>query len=161
VEGRIGNAARFPSSGIEVPLNLKDRMKDSFTFSFWAKSDSGPTGVLINLNELNGFSLDMEGESIRVNAQNKWSYGGNFNGLMITSWTHLAITGDGKTMVIYRDGMPIMSLPTNKPLNFGGTLKMGKGFSGAFDDLRIYNQALDASTIQLLYLKGCDVRKTN
>ena len=154
VPGKIGKAARLGSDGVKVPLNLKDALRNGCTFSFWVKSDPKLNGILLNLNELSGLSLDFQGDSLRLNAQGRWSFGGNVYASMVTSWTHLAITIDRKTMAFYRDGMPVMTLPVDKPINFAGPLTLGKGFSGAFDDLRIYNNPLDAATIQRIYLKG-------
>ena len=47
-------------------------------------------------------------------------------------------------------------MPSSGKISFHDTLELGGGgyggFSGDYDDLKIYNKALDADTVQKLYL---------
>ena len=49
-----------------------------------------------------------------------------------------------------------MTIPVTGKTSFRDSFKLGGGgyggFTGSFDDLRIYNKALDADTVQKLYL---------
>jgi hypothetical protein len=102
-----------------------------------------------------GFSLDFVQGSLRFNGQEKWFYGGTHNASMLGDWTHFAVTYDGQSMTVYRDGYVILTLPAAKVPNFGDKFQLGgSGFNGCFDDLRIYNQALDRETVQKLYWSG-------
>jgi hypothetical protein len=69
-------------------------------------------------------------------------------------WTHLAVTYDGTTLNIYRNGTQTASTPTTiNPQTSTNTLQIGASqwgeyFPGAIDDVRIYNRALAQSEIQ-------------
>lgn len=72
--------------------------------------------------------------------------------LPIGSWAHEAITWDGTTARIYRDGIEVASgawqpgTKTDAPVNIGisaRSLTTNLMFHGALDDVRIYNYAFD------------------
>ncbi len=70
-------------------------------------------------------------------------------------WQHLAITCDGTTATMYRDGEQFNSgsftlgSMTDAGLQIGsGYINGGGPFNGAVDDVRIYNHALTAEEIQ-------------
>jgi glucose/arabinose dehydrogenase len=75
--------------------------------------------------------------------------------LPLNTWTHLAITYDGATLRIYRNGVQDSSVAASgtlttsaNPLRLGGNMVWGEYFAGRIDDVRIYNQARSAAQIQ-------------
>jgi hypothetical protein len=151
--GHLNNAVQLSGAPLVVPLNLKPKIDRAFTVAFWIKSDPNPEGNLINANIVFGFSLDMVQGSIRFNAQEKWFYGGTNNASMLGDWTHFAITSDGKTLTVYRDGYLMLTAPAEKAPQFAETLVLGgDGFHGMFDDFRVYDRALDHESVQRLSL---------
>ena len=76
------------------------------------------------------------------------------NPLPLNTWSHLAATYDGATMILYVNGVQVASqtqsgaLSTSTdPLTIGGN-SSGEAFAGIIDEVRIYNRALNASAIQ-------------
>ncbi len=77
------------------------------------------------------------------------------------AWTHVAVVFDGATgeFRVYKDGIsvatsgnfPVGAIPdTTTPVHIGYRRLGGEHFSGALDELRIYNRALSTTEIQTL-----------
>jgi hypothetical protein len=74
------------------------------------------------------------------------------------SWCHLAGVYDGSTVQIYVNGTLESSvafsgtvLQVAQPLCIGRYGTVGEAVNGLVDDLRLYNRALSAAEIQILY----------
>jgi hypothetical protein len=74
-------------------------------------------------------------------------------------WTHLAVTFDGSSIRLYRDGSQILSesadggiATSGGPLRVGGTGLWREWFAGTIDEVRVYNRPLTAGEI------GADMR---
>jgi hypothetical protein len=153
--GCVNQAVRVKKDALVAPLKLKDKIDKIFTVACWVKADPNPDGTVMDFNSVWGFSLDFVQGSLRFNGQEKWFYGGTHNATMLGDWTHFAVTYDGQNMTVYRDGYVLLTLPATKVPVFGDKFQLGgNGFNGCFDDLRIYNQALDRETVQKLYWSG-------
>jgi Concanavalin A-like lectin/glucanases superfamily len=70
-------------------------------------------------------------------------------------WTHLAVTWDGRTVVLYIDGKAVVTAPlsgtmpaSSRPLRFGGNTVWPEWFKGQLDEIRIYNRALTAAEVK-------------
>ena len=77
--------------------------------------------------------------------------------LPINTWTHLALTYNGSTLTLYRNGVAVANSnvsgtlsPTTLNLQIGGS-QFGEYFKGLIDEVRIYNRALTATEIQAIY----------
>ena len=75
--------------------------------------------------------------------------------LALNTWTHLAATYDGATLVFYVNGVQVSSLAqtgnivtSGNPLQIGGDSIYGQYFQGSIDEVRVYNVALTAAQIQ-------------
>jgi VCBS repeat-containing protein len=76
--------------------------------------------------------------------------------LPLNTWTHLAVTYDGTTMVMYVNGTAVRSAlrsgtiqGSTGVLHLGGNAVWGgEFFGGLLDEVRIYNRALSAEEIQ-------------
>ena len=151
-------AVNVPKSGLVVPLNLKGLLDQDATFSFWVKSNSTPNaGDVISVNSFDGFTLSLQQGSLNLNAMHKWVNGGSMSSSLLTGWTYYAITIDGKALRLYCNGRLLLTLPASKKIAFADKFVLGGGsyggFPGSFGDLRLYKVALDADTIQNIYLK--------
>jgi hypothetical protein len=76
-------------------------------------------------------------------------------GLPLNTWTHLAVTYDGRVLQLYVNGMVVGSkAQTGAVPASSGVLRMGgngiwpEWFSGRLDDVRVYNRALTQTEIQ-------------
>jgi hypothetical protein len=74
--------------------------------------------------------------------------------LPVNAWSHLAGTYDGAMLRLYVNGTLVATKAasgsiavTANPLRFGGNAIWGEWFSGALDDLRVYNRALTGGEI--------------
>lgn len=75
--------------------------------------------------------------------------------LPASTWVHVAVTYDGTTVRLYRDGTQVatraqtgnMAVGTGA-LSIGGNTKWGEWFAGQIDELRVYNTALTAAQVQ-------------
>jgi chitodextrinase len=71
------------------------------------------------------------------------------------TWTHLAVTYDGTTLLLYVNGVQVSSLgrtgnivTSTNPLQIGGDSFFGQYFNGIIDEVRVYNVALTPEEIQ-------------
>ena len=129
---------------------------DNYTISLWAKpASSGTYEAMFSSydNSNNGFQIDLNGNNFHI----RKSSGGNIvlSTAQLDVWTFIAFTYDGTNSIAY-----INSVRDNE--SSGGTtefnrFRIGRNrsgstyFSGAIDELRIYNRALTASEIASLY----------
>ena len=129
---------------------------DNYTISLWAKpASSGTYEAMFSSydNSNNGFQIDLNGNNFHI----RKSSGGNIvlSTAQLEVWTFIAFTYDGTNSIGY-----INSVSDNE--SSGGTtefnrFRIGRNrsgstyFSGAIDELRIYNRALTASEIASLY----------
>jgi glucose/arabinose dehydrogenase len=74
--------------------------------------------------------------------------------LPANAWSHLAYTWDGATARMYVNGTQVASAAltgtaktSSLPLRIGGNAVWGEWFSGAIDEVRVYNRALSAAEI--------------
>ncbi len=73
-------------------------------------------------------------------------------------WIHVAVTWDGETMRIYKNGVEVGSLAKGGTLSTDSTAKVAIGnqpagtgdrpFDGLIDDVRIYSRAMSAAQVQ-------------
>ena len=75
--------------------------------------------------------------------------------LALNTWTHIATTYDGATLLFYVNGVQVSSLAqtgdivtSSNPLQIGGDSIYGQYFQGTIDEVRVYNTALTAAQIQ-------------
>jgi chitodextrinase len=75
--------------------------------------------------------------------------------LPANTWTHLAATYDGMTLVLYVNGVVASRLAVSdslttstNPLQIGGDPAFGQYFQGNIDEVRVYNRALTQPQIQ-------------
>jgi concanavalin A-like lectin/glucanase superfamily protein/lysyl oxidase/Calx-beta domain-containing protein len=77
--------------------------------------------------------------------------------LPVNTWTHLALTYNGSTLTLYRNGAVVATqsasgsmLKSGLPLRIGGDTVYGEFMQGRIDEVRIYNRALSASEINTI-----------
>lgn len=152
--GVIGNAMNVSSNGIVVPFDLNFLVSDTnqeMTLSFWVKSETKPwMGEVVGAGL---FSLGLQQAGLNFHAMRQSE---PLSSSPLTGWTHYTITVDGKSVILYCNGTPQVTIPANGKISFAKSIQLGGGpyggFTGSYDSLRVYNKALDADTVQKLYL---------
>jgi len=129
-----------------------------FTIACWLKTRSNPwMGGLVNVEGIIG--TEFVQSSLRVNMVRALS--DNWPSTMLSSWTHLAFTGDGKQLCAYRNGVLISSAPLPEGATFGWGKKFSFGGKGSYGDAEVtvqnvyfYNAAFTPQAVNDLYLWG-------
>jgi hypothetical protein len=165
--GKYGGALYFNGTTSYVNLGAFDVPGSALTISAWFKADSYPGDPRIvskatSIAEADHYFMLSVASGKYLRSRLKTS--GTTKTLVASStslqtgvWIHGAVTYDGSTMRIYKDGLQIASLAVSGSINTSGSVPVWIGrnpdgtntFHGIIDDVRIYSRALTASEIQL------------
>jgi len=174
-DGKFGSAMKFDGVNDYVVTNPVNQASytDKLTVSAWVKRVSTSVGVLkIYVStqvSANGFEL-YQGNmapgipvyAAIVKDSGAWATCFNYTptGFAddLNTWAHLAMTYNGSTLVLYRNGVAIGSDGCSGNIQFGsganysvGGLYGGYAVNGSIDEVRIWNRSLSAAEIQQQY----------
>lgn len=161
--GKYGNALSFNGTSSLVTVNDSTSLDltTGLTLEAWVYPTAvgGWKSILLKPQGTTGLCYALQGSSaaagvpslgLSVSASNLMAP----NPLPLNTWSHLAATYDGSTMVLYVNGVQVASqaqtgtLSTSTDaLTIGGDVA-GEDWAGSIDEVRIYNRALSASEIQ-------------
>ncbi|MGH1435762.1 MAG: LamG-like jellyroll fold domain-containing protein [Lewinella sp.] len=154
--------------GAAVAPNSAALQTDATTVAFWVKANSFPVSgeayLLSNGGWQERWKISMPNHGKPVWTTHTASCCNDLDSgtpLTLDTWTHLAMVHDatnGKDLIYLngslaneRDAAGALA-KTKYPLGIGhDPIDGGSFFDGAIDDLRIYNEALDATAIAALY----------
>jgi hypothetical protein len=162
VAGKIGQGLSFNGGNyVDIPAPGAN-FSNGYTVHLWIKTDNingapvsafsdGYYGIAYygwdgDLSEWWGYNTD-------------WTYV-NVGMLADNQWHAYACTYDLSYMTSYRDGVQVQQKPYqnltigNSPIQIGKDTRGGSYFSGAVDDVRVYNRALSAEEVKRLYNMG-------
>jgi hypothetical protein len=131
---------------------------DSYTISLWAKPASSGTyeAMFSSYDDPDkGFQIDLDGSNFHI--RKAGASGGNIvlSAAQLEVWTFIAFTYDGTNSIGYINDNITVSDPGGTTefnrFRIGKNRNGGTHFTGAIDELRIYNRALTASEISSLY----------
>ena len=162
--GKFGNALVFDgtSSLVTIPDSSSLHLKSAMTLEAWVNPSIAVVAqrdVIAKGSDdyfLRGFSSGGggPGAGATLDSSNITSYGREQ--LPANTWTHLAVTYDGSALHLYQNGREVSSrfyrgniAESLNPLQVGGNTLLGQYFSGAIDELRIYNVALTRTQIRM------------
>lgn len=169
VPGKFGNAHMSGAfSGVKVYDDNGGMLPDGHhhhTLSFWVMPTQPDLGRTILATKGSGsFTHQIDLNTDGTLSVYGWPFGitwSNPKPLVAEKWHHIAITF-GDDIRLYLDGEEIqrMSHPTGAlrqmdqmeltEISMGNRLDLSDGFVGAFDDLRVFDQALTQAQIQAL-----------
>lgn len=166
--GVLGQAQSFSGSRyINVPSNTSLELQNQGTISFWIKryilnEQSLAVSKKATWDNSNGYEVETGRTLVRVLAKgNDWADDTSTDiGSLDFAWHHVVSVIDNTTVQIYVDGQA-MSMTDNvvlglnadaQALHFGNRSGDNGGqFTGALDEVKIYNRALSSSEVQNLY----------
>jgi fibronectin type 3 domain-containing protein len=160
--GKYGNALLFGGSGsyVTIPDSPSLELTTGMTLEAWVN----PAGVNSNWRDVIYKGIDNyylsatsshgsvpDGEAL-VGGVHVEAFG--TSALAVNTWTHLAATYDGTAVRLYVNGVQVSStaftgniVTSTNPLQIGGDTIYGQFFTGAIDEVRIYNVALTPTQI--------------
>ncbi len=163
----ISEEARFQSyrylefpdgeAGATVDITKKSlgAGSENFTLELWVNPSGTVSGTLIDLSS---WSLALEDNGLVLDLPQ-----GPISGTDITdgSWSHIALVTDGREVTVYQNGLTTVSSELSEPLGITGKLKLGGGFRGKLDELRLRTKAISPEGVSfdrpLDYLLGFPV----
>jgi len=164
--GRIGNALYFDgiNDSITIPDSNSLDLSGSFTFSAWVNPVSTFTDFRSILVKNYKYFLYASGAGYCGDGSPLGGFSEVTNQtvcqpspLPANAWTYLALSYNGSTLTLYRDGIPVATSNATGALSATtGTLQIGASqfgeyFQGLIDEVRIYKRALTDTEIQTIY----------
>lgn len=139
----------------------------NFTISAWIKKDAVISLYNFIVRHMNtgsgtsGYGLLISNNNIELWLGSSASFFGRIivlNQVVENNWHHIVGTWDGTTAKIYNNNVEVKSeIPVGTINDWTGNLVMGSDydatffFDGTIDEVRLYNRALSADEITLLY----------
>lgn len=176
VNGKVDKALEFNGENfVHIPGSdtLDFDGAEAITVAAWINADSdspvigvvaGCCGTIVAQRDVNGWALRFDGRNAGnelefiTHTQQGWQGDGGF-GIPVFDkgeWHHLVGIVDENKKYIYADGKLAKEENFNGPMQIGGTEhEIGKasdgGFVGLIDEVVIYNKALSAKEVEMLY----------
>jgi hypothetical protein len=163
---------------VVVPDSAPLRIGGSITLAMWVKHTTVPTssGMMYylekGLDDHDNYGIGIQGTTSgskmffefedSLGVYHHFQQSGSTT-LTANEWVHIALTFDDANNIarFYRDGMEVGSVAVTQSMNGGLSQPLHIGrenmtgfewpFSGAMDDLRIYNRALSLSAVTALF----------
>src|SRR5262249_20434970 len=161
--GKYGSALTFNGTNarVYVPNSQSLQLTGGMTLEAWVNPttvSSAWRDVIYKGNDNYYLEGTSDSSSRPAGGGTFAAVGGNAfgsSGLAPGAWSHLALTYDGTTLRLYVNGTLVgsqaktgaITTSTNQ-LQIGGDSIYGQYFSGAIDDVRVYNRPLSAAEIQ-------------
>ena len=158
-QGRFGNALVFDGSSgrVDIADSPSLHLTTAITLEAWVNPTTVSNkwrDVVYKGNDnyyLEGTSNKKSLAAARAGTKNVYATAA----LPANTWTHLAVTYDNATALLYINGVLVSSLASTAaiatstyPLQIGGDSIYGQYFQGLIDEVRVYNRALSQSEIQ-------------
>src|SRR5690606_32317088 len=170
VQGIHGQAIRFTGSGQVATAQDHESLDitGAITMAAWVRPEKTATQYIVRKatpSSTDGYEFMLTSSGKILFRFNQASSGGTYSLSSAASyptdgstWVHLAATYDGTTIRIYANGLedasvtvtPTPIMKNTLPLTIGAAQGGGFGLSGALDDLRIYNAALEPADVMAL-----------
>ena len=161
--GKIGQALKFSGSNyIDIPSSSSLNPTAAITVNAWTKTTNTTPGyryITTKHDDSFYFAINPSQQAAFYLA----GVGGWLNGTSAINdgkWHLVTGTYDGANMRIYVDGVQQNSLVASGAITSGvtsvqiGSRSSASDWPGSIDDVRIYNRALSATEVQLLYKMG-------
>jgi hypothetical protein len=162
--GRYGAALTFNGSNarVDVPDSASLDLTTGMTLEAWVRpTTTNASWRTVLLKERGGgLAYSLYSQTAASRPAGYVNLGGGdvelraTAALVANTWVHLAVTYDGTTMRIYRNGVLVATravtgavIATTGALRIGGNAVWGEYFAGSIDEVRIYDRALTATEL--------------
>ena len=173
-EDRFGNPdAAYYFDGLNDYINAPDVMElqvsNALTISLWINKENTDQERIVGVFQSDGnsqmeYAMLYSREKIRMQSKDdadNWAFEQHWSDTTISTneWHNLVFTYDGSDYNFYLDGILdgsgslstlIRNIDPSPYLYIGAAANKGEYYTGAIDDLRIYNRALSVSEVQAL-----------
>ncbi|MFC1723313.1 LamG-like jellyroll fold domain-containing protein, partial [Nanoarchaeota archaeon] len=157
----------FANSNIQVDWNID--MKINRTIAFWVKTASiagNDVGALsvgnVERESTPQILFQRDAETLKYNGGDGWGQGfKDIGNLTLNKWHHVVATYNGIVHKLYFDGSNVDTITANAGTSSDDAyLFIGEGYdgewSGAIDEVLIYNRALSPEQVALIYVNMTD-----
>jgi len=168
VNGQYNEALDFSpdNKNIDIPIKEILNMRVNLTISAWVNwkgTSSESEQVIVGKDGDWRFGLDNSGKvGFHGESKNETTYTGGLTESSETlptgSWTHVAVTYNGRATTVYINGVnsgskeSIGNLSASSlKISIGSLLGESSSFNGSIDDVKIFNYGLSESEIDSLY----------
>jgi hypothetical protein len=159
VDNQAFSLTGAPGSFVEVPAD-PSLMLNTFTLDAWI-SQTALGGRIIDkalANGREGYMMDVAGSQLRLFMSGEQIL--SSGPLPAGMFTHVAALYDGANMAVYINGALSAEsaagalTPSTVPLHIGADSNGGSQFVGMIDEPRVFNRALTADEVALLFWQG-------
>lgn len=170
--GALSFDASEPGNVLQINATTQNYLMQNgtFTISFWFNRQDAEMFEAERLYENSGLFVSL-GNQLNPQIRSPYVFGNGMDnpiydtgwiqsGMLgeVNMWHHVAVTYDGTTLYLYRDGV-LQSGTTTVDFTdlLTGVTTFGGNFQGYIDDIRMYNRTLNASEIEILYSLEGDI----
>ena len=167
VEGKSNSALKLGSGGYAITEASARLQIQQMTIAMWIKPDNNFSTMstyssllhCLDYGNNTGFYFGLIGNTNNLyfmlmnGVDTSTSKLIMFEEVTFGQWVHVAAVYDGSNMIMYRNGVQMVSLPVGElKINYSPTMPIvaGSYYDGAIEDVRIYGRALDASELAIL-----------
>jgi hypothetical protein len=165
--GAVGDGFKLSGSGtsyVVVPDSPQLKAASAISLDLWINPSARRGRIVdkISANTTDGYLLDFVGDEGNLRFLVRTNDLTVATGLPLGRFTHVAAVYDGASSTVYLNGVRVGSktataLPTHAnttPLHLGADSMGANTFSGVLDEVRIFDRALSANDVQVLYQQG-------
>ena len=151
--GRFGDGVGFDGvdDELDVPPSDTLALTNAFTFEAWVDSTTSG-GQLWSKRDASGTSLytleiQSDGRAHLEATTSAATYDVvSPSSLPPNTWTHVGVTYDGAVMLLYVNGVEVSAVTaTGNLIQSNEPMRLGLGFAGVLDEVRMYRVALNAA----------------
>ena len=169
---KFGNALVFDgsTSWITIPDSPSLHLTTGMTLEAWVNPSTITNNwrdVIYKFND--AYYLEATSDRGGVPGRRRYIRHGRFSSwrapLVANTWSHLAVTYDGATLILYVNGVQVASLSqsgnigaSTSPLQIGGDTVYSQFFAGTIDEVRVYNQRSESTSDPGGYGHACGRR---
>ena len=168
--GKVNSAYSFDGDNDWINAEMKQSIKNKFSFSFWLNINEWKESGIINsrTSYYNATHFDLFSNYIMIclgkeNSDKSLTCENINKKIEINNWNNIILSFDGSNMKVYKNNQLFFSITLisneafiDKLLDFGRDNWTGgkRYFNGQLDDIAIYNRALSDQEVKQLY-EGC------